>query len=64
MGTISCASARICMSVGNYRPGNGTRLALAEQWNGTSWVIVDSPVPTLDRDLNSYVVFSARCECS
>jgi hypothetical protein len=45
LGAISCASARSCMSVGNYLPGNGTRLPLAEQWDGTSWVIVATPNP-------------------
>lgn len=45
MGAIACASALSCMSVGNYQPGNGTRLPLAEQWNGTSWVIVATPNP-------------------
>ncbi|MGO8870889.1 MAG: hypothetical protein ACLQPH_05705 [Acidimicrobiales bacterium] len=45
MGAISCASTRRCMSVGNYQPGNGTRLPLAEQWDGTSWVILTTPNP-------------------
>lgn len=45
LGAISCVSARSCMSVGNYQPGNGTRLPLAEQWDGTSWVIVTTPNP-------------------
>lgn len=45
IGAISCASARSCMSVGNYESGNGTRLPLAEQWDGTAWVIVATPNP-------------------
>lgn len=45
VGAISCASARSCMSVGNYQPGNGTQLPLAEKWDGSSWVIVSTPNP-------------------
>jgi hypothetical protein len=45
LGAISCATAVSCMSVGNHQPGNGTRLPLAEQWDGTSWSVVTTPNP-------------------
>jgi hypothetical protein len=45
MGAISCVSDESCMSVGDYQPGNGTLLPLAEHWDGTSWIIVATPNP-------------------
>ena len=32
--SVSCRSASSCEAVGNYMPDNGTRLTLAESWNG------------------------------
>ena len=38
------AGARI-LAFGDYQPGNGTLLPLAEHWDGTSWIIVATPNP-------------------
>ena len=35
--SVSCRSASSCEAVGNYMPDNGTRLTLAESWNGHKW---------------------------
>ena len=42
---LGCASTAFCTAVGYYYTGAGTSQALAEQWNGRSWVI--SPTPSL-----------------
>jgi len=44
-GGISCPSPTSCMAVGDHDPGDGTRLPLAEQWDGSTWVIVATPNP-------------------
>jgi hypothetical protein len=36
---VSCTSATACTAVGNYNNRSGTRLTLAERWNGTGWAI-------------------------
>ena len=43
---ISCASATECIAVGFSRAANYVQSALIESWNGTSWSIVPTPVPT------------------
>jgi hypothetical protein len=39
--SISCASATACMTVGNTE-----NMTLAEQWNGSRWIIEPTPNPT------------------
>ncbi len=41
---ISCPAANACIAVGTYTPGTGSR-TLAEQWDGTTWLIVPTPNP-------------------
>lgn len=43
---VSCTSAASCVSVGHYVNGSGTEVALAEQWNGTSWEVQSVPRPS------------------
>src|SRR5579864_945137 len=40
---VACTSATSCTAVGSYTNGTGTRLTLAEHWNGTSWAIQTTP---------------------
>jgi len=42
---VSCTSATFCEAVGSYRNGVGENLALAAQWNGTSWLLQRIPNP-------------------
>lgn len=42
----SCTAANACTTVGNYVNSGGTRLPLAERWNGTSWTAQTPPNPT------------------
>ncbi|MDQ1415086.1 MAG: hypothetical protein QOF81_699 [Acidimicrobiaceae bacterium] len=59
---VSCASARACMAVGFYYDAAGTRLTLAEEWNGSTWTI--QPTPKLpnatDAALGSVSCLSAQ----
>ena len=43
---VSCASPTACIAVGSYSSSAGTQLALAEAWDGTSWMIQNTPTPT------------------
>ena len=43
---VSCASASACSAVGYYSNASGTRLTLAEQWNGAVWKLQPTPNPT------------------
>jgi hypothetical protein len=47
LNTVSCTSTSACMAVGYYgfNDGTGTQVALAEQWNGTTWKIRTTPTP-------------------
>ena len=40
---VSCASASACTAVGDAYNSGGTRVTLAERWNGTSWAIQTTP---------------------
>ncbi len=42
---VSCLSATNCTAVGQFDAGSGAQ-PLAEQWNGSSWAIQTTPVPT------------------
>jgi hypothetical protein len=43
---ISCPSSTACTAVGEYFNSAGTRVTLAERWNGSSWAIQSTPNPT------------------
>jgi hypothetical protein len=43
---VWCASSTICNAVGWYKNTAGTRVALAERWNGTEWSIQSIPDPS------------------
>ncbi|MEA2314573.1 MAG: hypothetical protein QOI03_1265, partial [Solirubrobacteraceae bacterium] len=43
---VSCTTASACTAVGYYVNSAGTRLTLAERWNGTSWATQTTPNPT------------------
>jgi hypothetical protein len=40
---VSCTSASACTAVGAYTNSAGTRVTLAERWDGTSWAIQPTP---------------------
>jgi hypothetical protein len=43
---VSCTSASACIAAGNYASGAGATVPLAENWNGTSWSVQSTPVPS------------------
>ncbi len=43
---VSCSTATACTAVGHSINSSGVDAALAEGWNGTTWVIESVPVPT------------------
>jgi hypothetical protein len=44
---VSCAVSSTCIAVGGYYvPASNTDLSLAEEWNGSSWVIQPTPNPS------------------
>ena len=44
---VSCAVSPTCIAVGGYYvPASNTDLSLAEEWNGSSWVIQPTPNPS------------------
>jgi len=43
---VSCASSSACTAVGAYINSAGAYTTLAENWNGTSWSIKETPNPT------------------
>jgi len=38
LSQVSCATAGACTAVGSYTNGSGTKVTLAQGWNGSSWV--------------------------
>jgi hypothetical protein len=43
---VSCASASVCVAVGDYVNDSGIDLTLVERWNGATWVIQPTPNPS------------------
>ncbi len=43
LNSVTCASASQCWAVGSYNVTSNTAQTLIEQWDGTSWTIVNSP---------------------
>lgn len=46
LASASCTASTACTSVGNYVNSGGTRMPLAERWNGTTWAAQTPPSPT------------------
>jgi hypothetical protein len=42
---VSCTAASACVAVGNYGLNDGTTAALAERWDGISWIEAAVPAP-------------------
>jgi hypothetical protein len=43
---VSCTSATSCEAVGFYDNSFASRVTLAEVWNGTTWAVQSTPIPT------------------
>ena len=46
LGAVTAISARNVWAVGNYDENNGNTQALIEHWDGMSWSVVTSPIPS------------------
>lgn len=64
--SVSCASARFCMAVGNASHGTSAQPSpsygdrtLAEEWNGSHWRIVPTPSPSRASELRGVSCTSA-----
>jgi hypothetical protein len=49
---ISCASSKVCITVGETSNASGTDVPLAESWNGSTWKITLMPNPAGSADTN------------
>jgi hypothetical protein len=45
MQAVSCATGKLCMSVGNYEASGSTFDSLGERWDGSEWVSQAMPNP-------------------
>ncbi len=43
--SVSCPASTACAGVGSYTNTGGSQAALAEEWNGTSWVVQSAANP-------------------
>jgi len=46
LNAVSCTTATSCIAVGDYVNSSGLDVTLAEQWNGSSWLIQPTPNPS------------------
>jgi hypothetical protein len=46
LAAVSCVSAASCIAVGSYTDSSRSKIALVENWNGTSWKVQPTPAPT------------------
>jgi hypothetical protein len=47
LNDVSCSSATACSAVGSYNASStGPELTLVERWNGNTWSIQNTPIPT------------------
>ncbi len=63
--SVSCPAAKSCIAVGFFTNGSGNQTPFAEHWNGTNWVVKNTPSPPLDpaTQLNSVsCTSSTSCE--
>jgi hypothetical protein len=44
--SVACTSPDLCTAVGYYVSNSKADLTLAEAWNGTTWQIQATPIPT------------------
>ncbi len=59
---VSCTAAGACTAVGSYKNSSGTRLSLAERWNGTEWKIQTTPNPASAKAVEAGGVSCASAE--
>jgi hypothetical protein len=45
--SVSCPSVKACVAVGFFTNGSGNQTPFAEHWNGTTWVVKNTPSPPL-----------------
>jgi hypothetical protein len=57
LSDVSCPATSWCMAVGYQAPTSGAPSPLAEQWNGTAWTVVPTPVPP-DTSANQFTHLS------
>jgi hypothetical protein len=43
---VSCSSATECTAVGSYDDSSGVQVALVERWDGSTWTIQNTPIPS------------------
>jgi hypothetical protein len=60
LSRVSCTSKTRCMAVGSF-PKDAVETAIAEQWDGTSWKIVPTPITTAN---DSSGLFGVSCTFS
>jgi hypothetical protein len=46
LSSVSCTSSEACTVVGHYINSSGVEVPLAERWNGTTWAIQETKIPT------------------
>jgi hypothetical protein len=46
LSAVSCAAAKSCEAVGSFTNSSFNVVTLAEAWNGTAWVVQNTPTPT------------------
>jgi hypothetical protein len=46
LNDVSCPSASSCTAVGTYTASSGVTRTLAERWNGATWSIQTTPIPS------------------
>jgi len=55
---VSCHSAAMCVAVGDYTKTSGTRLPMAERWNGRTWSMQSVPAPA-----GAHAVYLGAVQC-
>jgi hypothetical protein len=63
LGSVACASASDCWTVGYHLGDNGGTSTLIEHWNGTSWSVVSSPDTAADNNELSSVTCNSASDC-
>ena len=61
---VSCSSADACTAVGDYEDTGGTKVILAQRWDGTKWSIQTTPNPTsgdASSDVEDSKLFGVSC---
>lgn len=59
-GGISCARANRCIAVGSYDNASGIELAMAQEWNGTTWRLLPAVSPAGNDQLAGVACTLAR----